>query len=308
MRILVTGASGFLGNTLCPRLRQQGHDIVATDSTSCNLLNPDNLNQFNTDNFEQIYHLAAWTQAGDFCLYHSGEQWIINQAINTNVLAWWQKRQPQAKLISIGTSCAYDPSLRLVEENYLQGTPIESLFTYAMTKRMLYVGQLALQKQFGLKSLHIVPSTLYGPNYKPKGEQMHFSLDMIKKIVAGKEFGEPIVLWGDGHQKRELIHVEDFVRITIELAKKLDNDIVNIGSGEEFSIRHFAKLICDKVEFDFDLIQFDQTRYVGARSKSLVIDKLKRILPDLALKTLEKGLGETIDNFCKENKRIKLKQ
>ena len=83
--------------------------------------------------YDRIYHLAAWTQAGDFCLRHPGEQWLINQRLNTNVLEWWQRCQPQARMICMGTSCAYDPELPLAEEYYLDGVPIESLFTYAMT-------------------------------------------------------------------------------------------------------------------------------------------------------------------------------
>src|SRR5437867_4080808 len=162
MDILVTGATGFLGRMLCARLEAEGHIVVRLDSENCDLTRAEPLTEFNERAYEQIYHLAAWTQAGDFCLYHPGEQWIINQQINTNVLAWWQKHQPQAKLISIGTSCAYDTNLELAEENYLVGTPIESLYTYAMTKRMLYVGLLALHSQFGLKYLYVVPSTLYG--------------------------------------------------------------------------------------------------------------------------------------------------
>ena len=148
------------------------------------------LEAWNATPFEQIYHLAAWTQAGDFCLHHPGEQWIINQQINTNALAWWQA-QPQAKLIAIGTSCVFAPEVEPVEENYFAGMPIESLFTYAMTKRMLYAGMMALAKQYDLKYLCAAPSTLYGPGYHTDGRQMHFIFDLIRKILAGKRFGCP---------------------------------------------------------------------------------------------------------------------
>jgi len=175
MNILITGATGFLGSTLCDRLERDGHTLVRLGSRNCDLTQPDSLDRFNDLRYDQIFHLAAWTQAGDFCLRHPGEQWIINQQINTNVLAWWQRHQPQAKLIAMGTSCAYAPELELVEENYLTGLPIDSLFTYAMTKRMLYAGMLALHKQFGLSYLCLVPSTLYGPGYHTDGRQMHSS-------------------------------------------------------------------------------------------------------------------------------------
>jgi GDP-L-fucose synthase len=126
---------------------------------------------------------------------------------------------------------------------------------------------------------------------------MHFIFDLIRKILRGKLFGEPVVLWGDGTQKRELIHVQDFVRITFELDQTVENETVNIGAGQEYSIRHFAELICDYVGYDASMIQYDPSRYVGARSKCLSMEKLRALLPDLELTPLETGLHETIDWF-----------
>jgi GDP-L-fucose synthase len=297
MKILVTGASGFLGKALCRRLVDQGHELTQLNSKVADLTKPDSLAAFNNSKYDQIYHLAAWTQAGDFCLHHPGEQWIINQRINTNVLAWWQHDQPQAKLISMGTSCAYAPDDDLREENYLIGVPIDSLYTYAMTKRMLLVGSRALQKQYGLRHLTLVPSTLYGAGYHSDGRQMHFIFDLIRKILRGKRYGEPVVLWGDGHQKRELVYVEDFAQIATRLAESVDNDLINIGAGEEFSIREFALMICEIVGFDFQAIQFDTSRYVGARSKCLDVGKLKQIMPELTLTPLRNGLEKTVEWF-----------
>jgi GDP-L-fucose synthase len=302
MKILVTGSSGFLGTALCAKLEAQGHEVTRLNSRNCDLTRADSLEQFNDRAYDQIHHLAAWTQAGDFCLRHPGEQWIINQQINTNALAWWQKRQPQAKFVCLGTSCAYAPESELAEENYLTGAPIESLYTYAMTKRMLYIGLLSLNKQFGLKYLCLVPSTLYGPGYHTDGRQMHFIFDLIRKIIRGKLHGEPVVLWGDGHQKRELVYIDDFVRVMLELAATRENDLINIGAGEEHSIRQFAQMICARVGYDFNAIQFDTSRYVGARSKCLAIDKLRHIMPKLKLTPLEQGLNETIDWFLREGK------
>jgi GDP-L-fucose synthase len=300
MKILVTGASGFLGKALGQELAARGDDVVSLNSKNCDLTVSGSLERFNDRSYDHVYHLAAWTQAGDFCLHHPGEQWIINQQINTNVLAWWQRRQPQAKLICMGTSCAYAPEQDLREENYLAGTPIESLFTYAHTKRMLYVGLLALKKQFGLNYLCLVPSTLYGPGYHTDGRQMHFIFDLIRKIIRGKLKGEPVVLWGDGNQSRELVLVDDFVRIMLELADAQSNDLINIGAGEEFTIRHFAQLICQKVGYPFESIQFDTARYVGARSKCLRIDRLRALFPKLKFTPLEAGLDKTIEWFMQE--------
>jgi GDP-L-fucose synthase len=271
--------------------------IVPLGSRDADLTHPGSLDRFNATAFDQIYHLAAWTQAGDFCLKHPGQQWIINQQMNTHLLTWWQQRQPQAKLITIGTSCSYAPDLPLREDNYLLGTPIDSLYTYAMTKRMLYVGQLALQKQFGLRWLTVVPSTLYGPGYHTDGRQMHFIFDLIRKILRDKLYDEPVVLWGDGQQKRELIHVEDFSRLLVGLARHRENELINIGAGEEHTIGRFAEMICRIVGYDVSRIGFDTTRYVGARSKCLDISRLRALVPALQLTPLERGLEQTIRWF-----------
>ena len=294
MDILVTGATGFLGPVLCRRLEQGGHRVRGVASRDADLRIRGSLDALGDRRYGQIWHLAAWTQAGDFCLKHPGEQWVINQLINTHVLEWWQRAQPQAKFISVGTSCSYSPDLPLVEEDYLKGTPIDSLFTYAHTKRMLLVGQMALQKQFGLHWLTLVPSTLYGPGYHADDRQMHFIFDLIRKILLGKLHGEPVILWGDGQQKRELVYVDDFAEAAVRLAADKQDEIINIGAGEEFTIRHFAQLICREVGYDFAQIQFDTSRYVGARSKCLNVDKLRRYLPDLRPVGLEAGLQATI--------------
>ncbi len=301
MKFFVTGASGFLGNFLCAELERRGHSLIRVNSQNCDLRVRGSLKQFDGEQFDQIIHLAAWTQAGDFCLYHPGEQWIINQQMNTNVLDWWHTAHPDAKLITIGTSCSYPIDHPLIEENYLLGEPIESLYTYGMTKRMLYIGQLALNKQFGHRFFTVVPSTLYGPGYHTDGRQMHFIFDLIRKILRGKLLGEIVTLWGDGTQKRELVFVEDFVRALLDLNEKIENDVINIGAGEEFSIREFARIICEYVDYDFQLIQFDTSRYVGAKSKCLDIKKLRNNLPGLAFTDLNEGLRRTIDWFRRQS-------
>lgn len=299
MKILITGASGFLGGHLSKVLKNEGHELTALSSKDCDLRKEGSLNKFNHIKYDQIFHLAAWTQAGDFCLTHQGEQWIINQQINTNVLNWWKEQQAQAKMIAIGSSCCYQPGTPHLEENFLSGLPIESLFTYAMTKRMLYTGLISLNKQFGMKYLFVVPSTLYGPDYHLDGRQMHFIFDLMRKISNGKNKAEKVELWGDGSQKRELIHVRDFISATLQLNKTVDNEIVNIGAGEEYSIKDFAKMLCEIIGYDSNKISYDTSKYVGAQSKFLRTDKLKKLLPEFKQISLAKGLKETVEWFLK---------
>lgn len=302
MKIFVTGATGFLGTHLVTSLRAQGHEVVAVGSRECDLTVQGSLSRFNDVAWDQIYHLAAWTQAGDFCLRHPGEQWIKNQQINTNVLEWWHSSQPQAKMIAVGTSCCYEPGTPHVEERFLLGEPTESLYTYAMTKRMLLVGLKSLSKQFGLKYLFVVPSTLYGADYHLDGRQMHFIFDLLRKIVDGKYKGTPVVLWGDGNQKRELIHVDTFVKTASYLAEHVDNDVFNIGGGEEFPIRWYAEMLAEYVGYDASKIQYDTTKYVGATSKFLVVDKVRRAVPHFNPVSLEKGLKEIVDWYLTAEK------
>lgn len=292
---MITGGTGFLGTHLAATLQNRGDDVVALGSRMADLTVATSLDQFNNIQFDRIFHLAAWTQAGDFCLYHLGEQWLINQAINTNVLTWWQKRQPQALLISMGTSCSYEEGSGLKEEQYLEGSPIPGLYTYGMTKRMLVIGQRSLERQFGLNHLTFVPSTLYGPGYHVHGKQLHFIFDIIRKVLDFKFKGIPVSLWGNGEQRRELVYIEDFVDAMLSLAAERRNDIINIGAGEDHSIREFAEHVCDLVGVPPQEISYDVTKYVGAKSKLLDVAKLNVILPGRKTTPLRDGLAKTVD-------------
>jgi GDP-L-fucose synthase len=296
MKSFVTGASGFLGRHLIPALERSGHQVTGVGSADCDLTLGVCLNAFR-EPYDQIWHLAAWTQAGDFCLRHPGEQWLINQRINTNVLDWWRLRQPQAKLIAMGTSCSYAPGFDLKEGNYLSGDPVPELYAYAMTKRMLLVGLRALAAQYGVQYLYLIPNTLFGPGYHTDGRQLHFIFDLIQKILRGKLFGEPVRLWGDGHQKRELVYVSDFVDAALQLVGRANNDIVNVGSGVEHSIRWYAEKICTLLDYDPSKITYDTSRYTGVRSKQLSIEKLRQVLPDFQTTPIDSALETTLRWF-----------
>jgi GDP-L-fucose synthase len=163
-----------------------------------------------------------------------------------------------------------------------------------MTKRMLCAGLLALRAQFGLRYLHVVPSTLYGPGYHQDGREKHFIFELIGKILAAKHGGDEVVLWGDGRQRRELMHVADFTRVLLELAASIDDETVNIGAGYDHSIREFAGMICALVGYDAGRIRYDESRYTGARTKLLEVAKLRRLLPAAQFTSLEDGLRQTI--------------
>ena len=229
MKVLVTGATGFLGKVLVKKLKSLNMEVFECNSKEGNLLDYKNLNIYDKIQFDMIFHLAANTKAGDWCVYNSGIQWVTNQLINTNILKFWAEKNPFAKMVTVGTSCSYDPSLPLREDLYEQGTPDADLYYYAHTKRMLLTGLRALERQYHLDWLYVVPSTLYGPGYGKSDN--HFIFDLVRKICRGQEDGTPVTLWGDGSQKRELIHVDDFVELLMKVLYR-KNEVINIGRGE----------------------------------------------------------------------------
>ena len=299
--ILITGSTGFLGTHLVNFLKKKNVKLKLLNSKNCDLRNFKNLQKLKKIKYDIIIHLAAWTQAGDFCLKFPGKQWLINQEINTNVLKYWYLYQKQAKMIAMGTSCSYSSKLSLNEKNYMKDEPIESLYTYAMTKRMLLQGLRALNKQFKMKYLYLIPSTLYGPNYHLDGRQMHFIFDLIRKIFEGKFHKKKVILWGNGNQRRELIHVKDFIKIMWNINNKYSNEIFNIGGGKEYSIKFFANKISKILKFDENKIIYDTSKYVGAKSKNLDISKLKEFKIKTNQITLENGIKEVIDWYKRLN-------
>jgi GDP-L-fucose synthase len=300
--ILITGNRGFLGRHLSSALEKLNCNLYFSNTKIANLMDYKNLKIYDDIKFDFIFHLAAHTKAGDYCLYHKGEQFEINQTINTNILKYWRESQPQAKMIAMGTSCSYSPNLDLSEENYLKGEPDDGLYTYAMTKRMLLIGLKSLSEQYGLKFMYYVPSTLYGEEFDI--DDSHFIFDLIKKIHSGKKYDTEVVLWGDGYQKRELIYVKDAIDIILKTINN-NNKIINLGTGVEYSIREYAEKICDVIHYDKNKIIYDESKYVGVRSKKLSTKNLGLFLSNYEYSKIENVLQNVINYYInKENEKV----
>ena len=134
-----------------------------------------------------------------------------------------------------------------------------------------------MEKQYGMDWLCAVPSTIFGPGYHTDGRQMHFIFDLIRKILRAKIYGSDVVLWGDGSQRRELIYLDDFINNLLLVNSSVKNKIINIGSGVDYSIDEFSKMICSIIGYEHSKIKYDISRYVGAQSKLLSIEKIQKI-------------------------------
>ena len=139
MKILVTGNTGFLGRHLVPKIVSEGHTVYFCNTKSNNLLVPIDSKAF-PSKIDLIYHLAAWTKAGTFPLEHKGDLWEKNQLINSHIMSYWLRHQPEAIMVAIGTSCAYSPGVEMLEDNYLKGEPDPDMYGYALCKRMILSG------------------------------------------------------------------------------------------------------------------------------------------------------------------------
>lgn len=301
MKILITGGKGFVGKNLKAKLLELGNEVIDFSSSKIDLRDSQSLKVFSKAKFDKIYHLAAWTQAGDFSLYNQGNEWIYNQLINSNILQFWKDCNHEAKFISFGTSCSYREGSNLKEEEYLVGEPIRSLYVYGMTKRMLQIGVQAINNQFGLEYNTFIPSTIYGNGYDLKDKKIpHFIFDLIKKMILMKKKNIRAILWGNGYQERELIHINDFIENMIQLDNLKTNEIFNIGSGKGYSIRYFASIICEVLNLDPNDIEYDEKKFVGAKSKILNIEKMKNYISIKKQTDLKEGIELIVDEFYKK--------
>jgi GDP-L-fucose synthase len=284
MNILITGASGFVGKHLSKALKNQNHYVIELNSSNFN-----NIWDYKSK-LDYIIHLAVKTAAGGYCQNHPGEQYLINSDINNTILKYWYQCQPQAKMITFGSSCGYDKNSIKTEDNYLKGETEPGYEAYGAIKRSLLIGLQSLKKEYNMDYSYLIPSVFYGPEYDLYDK--HFIFDLIRKIVNAKNGGDKVILWGTGDQTRELIFIKDAVDIIIK-SMTWNKEIVNLSSGYEYSIKEYAQAICDIVGYDFNLIEWDTTAFIGSPNKKLI----NTYLQDYQFTSLKEGLTETIKYY-----------
>ena len=292
-KILLTGASGFLGRHIKSYANKKLYKIYDCNSKKGNLDNINNLKIYNNIKFDYIFHCATKAKAGSYSQTHKGEQWLQNQLINTNILYYWRDFQPHAKMIAMGSSCMYSQKLKMLEENNLKGDVEEELFTYGMTKRMLLLGLINFSKEYNLKYLFFIPSVFYGPKYDL--DDNHFIFDFIRKINISKKKQKKVEFYGSGREKRDLIYIKDAVDIIFK-SLKYKNEIFNLASGKEYTIKKYAYMIADLFYYDRKNILFLEKKNNSVKSRKLTVSKIKKYVKFKNTK-LSDGLSRTVDYF-----------
>lgn len=278
--ILVTGGTGFVGKHLEDELRARGLRSYAFSSRQHDLTDPAQTDAAfvagGGSSIDTIIHLACYQAAGEFPAQNPGAQFIVNNRIHLNVLDAWRRLAPSARLIAIGSSCAYPSDLASLTEDRLMDGPIHgSVYSYAFTKRALHTGILAHNDQFKLNGSYIIPPTLFGEHDDFNVDTAHVSGALIGKFVKAARLGGKVEIWGDGSQVREFLDVKVFVRALLDLIPRLDREVLNFAPGAGTSIASLAQMIGTAAGIP-DRIYYDTSKYVGVKEKFLNADRLQQ--------------------------------
>ena len=297
MKILVTGGGGFLGSHVVDRLRSDGLEPYVARRADYDLTRLDDAARLFADaRPELVLHLAAEVGGIGANRANPGRYWYANLTMGAHVLE--QSRLAGVdKLVVVGTVCEY-PKFAPVpfrEESLWEGFPEETNAPYGVAKRALLVGGQAYREQYGLEVVHLLEVNLYGPRDSFDPETAHVIPDLIRKMVEAQERGEDhVLLWGDGSPTREFLYVEDAADAIWLAAQEYSGaDPVNLGSGEEISIRELAELIAELTGFDREIV-WDPSRPNGQPRRRLDTSRAEALFGFRARTPLREGLQQTI--------------
>lgn len=254
---LIVGADGFIGRNLAAYFDARGQRWHGVHRRDGDLSEPGVADSAfaAAPKVSKIFHVVTRQRTGPVQYAIQGELLRINTRIHLNVLEAWRQHQPQAKLISMGSSCTYPESdTPLPESRFGEGGAHPSVYGYALGKMAIATGSKAYGEQYGLKWLHCVLATLFGPHDNKAEDRSHFMGAMIDRAVREKRAGATsFTVWGNHETVRELLYVEDQIEAILAADAAFENRIVNVSANAPVTIGHAAEAILAALKWNVPL-------------------------------------------------------
>jgi GDP-L-fucose synthase len=298
VRVLITGGGGFLGSHLVERVRGEGLEPFVARRRDYDLTNAGDVERlFDAARPELVIHLAAEVGGIGANRDNPGRYWYANLMMGAHVLE--QSRVAEVrKLVLLGTICSY-PKFAPVpfrEDDLWNGYPEETNAPYGVAKKALLVGAQGYREQYQLESVFLLPVNLYGPRDNFDLQTSHVIPALIRKMVEAQDHGtREVVLWGDGSPTREFLYVDDCAEGIWRAAQHYDGaEPVNLGTGEEISIRELAELTAELTGYEGEIV-WDTTKPNGQPRRRLDVSRAEQLFGFHASTPFREGLERTIE-------------
>jgi GDP-L-fucose synthase len=303
--IVVSGGAGFLGTFVVEKLQAAGcKRVVVPRSKQYDLREREQIDRLFEETGPQILiHLAA-VVGGIGANRERPARFFHDNAIMGLQLIEGARRHGVEKFVCIGTVCSY-PKFTPVpfkEDDFWNGYPEETNAAYGLAKKMLLVQLQAYRQEHGLNGIYLIPVNLYGPRDHFDLETSHVIPALIRKCVEAKQTGKPkVIAWGTGQPTREFLYVEDAAEAIVAAAQNYDEpEPVNLGSGQEISIRDLVELIKELVGYD-GAVEWDATKPDGQPRRCLDTTRALAGFEWRAETSLREGLRRTIAWYCQHH-------
>ena len=271
-KILIFGSKGLVGSSINRIFSNDNYEIFPSSREDTNLFNLQEVQSL-IESFKPNIIVNAAAKVGGILANntHRSEFLIQNLKINTNILESIIPF-PNTKIINLGSSCIYplDAPNPIKESSFMDGKLEPTNSPYAMAKLTAIELGRSLNLQFGHKVINLMPTNLYGPNDNFDGEASHVIPGLINRMYHAKlNKDNKFLIWGSGSPLREFLYVDDLARgIKFIIEENIEDDLINIGSGSEISIKDLGRTIKEVVGYKGSL-DFDQTKPDGNPRKLL---------------------------------------
>ena len=299
--MVVTGGAGFLGSVVVAQLRARGcPTIIVPRSGDYDLVEMSAVKRLYDDAApDLVIHLAARVGGIGANQANAGKFFYDNLMMGTQLMEMGRRRGLK-KFVALATICAYPKftPVPFTEDDLWIGYPEETNAPYGLAKKMLLVQSQAYRQQYGFNSIVLFPVNLYGPGDNFDLNTSHVIPALIRKCFEAKEEQRAeIVLWGDGSATREFLFVEDAAEGILRAAEFYNESYpVNLGTGEEITIRSLASMIAAEIGFT-GRIEWDTSKPNGQPRRCLDVNRAKQFFGFQARHSLREGLKKTIQWF-----------